>query len=156
MGFDHNRWIRWLNPHQTFFISTQVFYKHVFDSPGDLALPVTYRAIAVDPGSNPLLFTCGPNKKRACNLQPRLFRLADNQILQTLAIFTSYFSGRVTPILSVFYDWQGSLTLQPGVTLVRDPFRVVMDYTAILGSPTGQTGTLRDRDNIRMQVEYTF
>ena len=156
LGFDHNRWVRWLNPHQTFFISTQVFYKHVFDSPGDLALPVTYRAIAVDPGSNPLLFTCGPNKKRACNLQPRLFRLADNQILQTLAIFTSYFSGRVTPILSVYYDWQGSLTLQPGVTLVRDPFRVVMDYTAILGSPTGQTGTLRDRDNIRMQVEYTF
>ena len=47
VGFDINRFVRWLNPTQTFFITTQLFYKHVFDSPGDLVLPVPYRNINV-------------------------------------------------------------------------------------------------------------
>ena len=34
IGFDINRFIRQLNPTQTFFITTQFFYKHVFDAPG--------------------------------------------------------------------------------------------------------------------------
>ena len=56
----------------------------------------------------------------------------------------------------MFYDWQGSILLQPGLMLVRDPFRYVFDYTRIEGPPTGQIGTLRDRDNLRVQVEYVF
>ena len=43
LGLDVNRYIRWLNPTQTFLFSTQFFYKHVFDSPGDLVLPVPFR-----------------------------------------------------------------------------------------------------------------
>ena len=69
---------------------------------------------------------------------------------------TSYYGGRVVPSYSMFYDWQGSILLQPGVMLVRDPFRYVFDYTRIEGPPTGQIGTLRDRDNVRVQVEYVF
>jgi len=56
----------------------------------------------------------------------------------------------------MFYDWQGAVLTQPGVTLVRDPFRWIFDYTRIAGPPTGTIGTLRDRDNIRAQMEYVF
>jgi hypothetical protein len=56
----------------------------------------------------------------------------------------------------MFYDWQGAAVFQPGVTLIRDPFRFAMDYSAVVGSATGQFGAVRDRDNIRFQVEYVF
>jgi hypothetical protein len=157
MGFDVNRFVRWLNPTQTFFISTQFFYKHVFDSPGDLVLPVTFRNTPV---SSRLLIvgnSCGPvNKRRPCWLQPRLFHLDDNRFLQTLLITTSYSGGRIVPQFGVFYDWQGAFVFQPGVALIRDPFRVIMDYTRVDAVPTGQFGTVRDRDNVRFQVEYVF
>src|SRR5439155_26350532 len=45
LGLDVNRFIRSLIRAQTFFFSTQFFYKHVFDSPGDLVLPVVFRNI---------------------------------------------------------------------------------------------------------------
>jgi hypothetical protein len=156
IGLDRNQWIRWLNPAQTFFISGQFFYKHVFNSPGDLTLPVPFRDIPVNPGSNPVLFTCVSGKKTPCVLQPRFFHLNDDQFLNTLAIYTSYNSGRITPIISIFYDWQGVVVVQPGVTFTYDPFRLVMDWTSINGAPTGQLGTQRDRDNFRVQVEYAF
>jgi hypothetical protein len=40
--------------------------------------------------------------------------------------------------------------------LVRDPFRFIVDYTRIEGAPTGQFGAVRDRDNVRFQVEFVF
>jgi hypothetical protein len=169
VGFDVNRFVRWLNPTQTFFITTQLFYKHVFDSPGDLVLPVPYRNTNV--GKNlplvgnprspnnllPGLGGCGPkNRKHACPLQPRLFPLNDDRFLQTLLITTSYSGGRIVPSLGMFYDWQGAFVVQPGVQLVRDPFRFIVDYTNVFGNPTGQFGAVRDKDNIRMQVEFVF
>ena len=170
LGLDVNRFIRFLNPTQTFFFSTQLFYKHVFDSPGDLVLPVPYRNIAVgsqtpiignpnDPNNQFAVLGggCGkPGKKHACPLQPRLYPLSDNHFLQTLLITTSYSGGRIVPSLGMFYDWQGTLVLQPGVQLVRDPFRVIFDFTHISGAPTGQFGTVRDRDNVRFQFEFVF
>jgi hypothetical protein len=39
---------------------------------------------------------------------------------------------------------------------VRDPFRFIVDYTAVVGAPTGQFGAVRDKDNVRMQVEFVF
>ncbi len=170
LGFDINRFIRFLNPTQTFFFSTQLFYKHVFDSPGDLVLPVPYRNIAVgsetplvgnpnDPNNQFAVLGggCGkPGKKHACPLRPRLYPLVDNHFLQTLLITTSYSGGRIVPLLGMFYDWQGAFVLQPGVQLVRDPFRVVFDFTHISGAPTGQFGAVRDRDNVRFQFEFVF
>jgi hypothetical protein len=157
LGLDINRYFRWLNPTQSFFFSTQFFYKHVFDSPGDLALPVVFRNLPVS-SSVPLAGQlCGTSPDfRPCRLRPRLVHLNDNQFLQTLLINTSYYGGRVVPAFLLAYDWQGPVLLQPGVTLVRDPFRVVFDYTTISGPPSGQIGTLRDRDNVRFQVEYVF
>jgi hypothetical protein len=179
IGFDINRFIRQLNPTQTFFISTQLFYKHVFNAPDDLVLPVPFRNLPVDPRiaiiGNPtdpqnalgaLGGGCGPKDKnstakprpgtRACNLQPRLFPLQRDRFLQTLLITTSYSGGRIVPFLGMFYDWVGGVVVQPGVTLVRDPFRFTMDYTSVTSVAAQQFGTVRDRDNIRFQVEYVF
>jgi Protein of unknown function (DUF1302) len=179
IGFDINRFIRQLNPTQTFFISTQLFYKHIFNAPDDIALPVPFRNLPVDPRiaiiGNPtdpenalgaLGGGCGPKDKtstakprpgtRACNLQPRLFPLQRDRFLQTLLITTSYSGGRIVPFLGMFYDWVGGVVVQPGVTLVRDPFRFTMDYTSVTSVAAQQFGTVRDRDNIRFQVEYVF
>src|SRR5262249_37847658 len=48
LGLDVNRFIHFLNPSQTFFITGQMFYKHVFDSPGDLVLPVVWKNVGVN------------------------------------------------------------------------------------------------------------
>ncbi len=155
VGFDVNRLIRWLNPGQTTLMSTQFFYKHVFDSPGDLVLPVPFRSIPVDKSIPFVGFNPGCGGK-PCKLRPRLYHLADNRFLQTLLITSSYSAGRIVPQFGMFYDWQGAIVFQPGVTLVRDPFRAVFDYTRIDGAPTGQFGAVRDRDNVRFQFEYVF
>jgi hypothetical protein len=169
LGADINRFVRFLNPHQTFFISTQFFYKHVFDSPGDLVLPVLHRNIPVasnapivgtntlgclkNPKDDPNDFTA---PRRNCRLRPRLFHLDDDRFLHTLLITTSYGSGRIVPSFGAFYDWQGAWVFQPGVALIRDPFRFIFDYTAVSAAPTGQFGAVRDRDNVRFQVEFVF
>jgi hypothetical protein len=174
IGADINRFIRWLNPTQTFFFTTQLFYKHVFDSPGDLILPVPFRSIRVG-NQIPAVGTkgdlngilrdvfganvgCGtPNgRRRPCKLRPRFLKLNDDRFLQTLLITTAYSGGRIVPYLGMFYDWQGAAVFQPGVQLVRDPFRFVFDYTRVEGAPTGQFGAVRDRDNVRFQVEFVF
>ncbi len=154
IGLDVNRYIRWLNPAQTFFFSTQLFYSHVFDSPGDLILPVVHHNFPVAT-QIPIAGT-GCRGGRACRLRPRFLHLNDNQFTQTLLANTSYYGGRVVPQLVLAYDWQGAILEQPGVTLVHDPFRVIFDYTRIDGPPTGQIGALRDRDNVRAQLEYVF
>ena len=158
VGLDVNRFIRWLNPHQTFFFSTQFFYKHVFDSPGDLILPVPFRNVPVDPRIILIGTNCGdpPQNGRPCRLQPRFLHLDDDRFLHTLLVTTSYSSGRVIPSYGMFYDWQGAMVFQPGVTLVRDPFRFITDYTRVEAAPTGQFGAVRDRDNVRFQIEYVF
>ena len=156
-GLDVNRFVRWLNPSQTIFITTQFFYKHVFDSPGDLVLPVSSRLIAVDKSILIIGTGCGPKSaRRACRLEPRLFHLDDDRFLHTLQVTTSYYGGRIVPSYGMFYDWQGAFVFQPGAAYVRDPFRFIIDYTRIEAAPTGQFGAVRDRDNVRFQVEYVF
>ena len=163
IGADINRFIRWLNPQQTVFISTQFFFKHVFDSPGDLVLPTPFRNIYA-PKNFPIIGgkvcqTVNPDGSvtaRPCRARPRFYRLNDDRFLQTLLVTTSYSGGRINPFYGMFYDWQGAMVFQPGVTFVRDPFRLTMDYTNIEGAPTGQFGAVRDRDNFRVQVEFVF
>src|SRR5262249_6915855 len=54
VGLDVNRYIRYLNPTQTFFFSTQLFYRHIFDAPDDLVLPVVFRNLPVS-GKIPII-----------------------------------------------------------------------------------------------------
>ena len=89
-------------------------------------------------------------------LEPRLAKVQQNQFLQTLFITTSYRSGTIEPAMTVFYDWTGVWFYQPRLRIIRDPFRFIVDYTGISGVLGGQVGLLRDRDNVRFQVEMVF
>jgi hypothetical protein len=152
VGFDINRYIRWLNPHQTFFITTQVFYKHIVDAFDDQILPVPARSLPLRLETSP--FTpLGLNGRK---LEPSFAKVNQNQILHTLLVTTSYRGGTIVPSFGAFYDWHGVWLFQPGVQFVRDPFRLLVDYTGISGVIGGQIGLLRDRDNLRVQLEYVF
>jgi uncharacterized protein DUF1302 len=159
IGFDINQFIRPLNPGQTFFISTQLFYKHLFDvvsrtpipdhTPSDgEVLPVPQNNVN-GPGA---LSTLGA-------VEPNFIKQSTDQFLQTFFVSTSYMSGKVNPAFVFFYDWSGSMVWQPSITLVRDPFRFSVDYS-ILSAHTlkGNSGVslLRDRDNIQFRLEYVI
>jgi hypothetical protein len=146
IGIDVNRYIRFLNPTQSFLISAQAFGSHILDfndtpltavSPkfgfGHFAVPVR------DPHRNNQAFV---------NLDPY-------QIINTLLISTSYRSGVISPALTFFYDWQGAWVVQPGITFTRDPFRVLLQYNYIDGQFNG-IGFLRDRDNFIIQVDLVI
>lgn len=179
LGFDINRYIRFLNPNQTFFISTQFFYKHLLDAarrrpirdeaqcasydaqgrecPFDRkledgeVLPVPEQYITAS-GYPPLL----RNFKR---LEPKFVRNPTDQFLNTLGIGTAYMSGRVNPFFTFFYDWGGAMVFQPSVTLLQDPFRFAIDYS-ILSSHSlkggSGVGLLKDRDNVQFRFEYVM
>ncbi len=142
VGWDMNQYIRALNPSQTFFISTQIFFKHIFDYDPLQGLPIPE-----------------PNNSN------RVIAVPENQVLQTLAISTTYNAKvpftdsnmQVSPGYNMFYDWQGMLLFQPGVRFVRDPWRFIVDYTTInSGVYRASLGVVRDRSNVRFQVEYVL
>src|SRR5204862_7678248 len=122
----------WINPQQTLFITTQFFYKHVFDSPGDLVLPVPYRNLPVsdkflilgtNAGAASLGCATGPGGKReSCKLRPRFFHLADDRFLQTLLFTTSSSGGRCILSYGMLYDWHGALVLPLRIPYARAPF----------------------------------
>src|SRR5207245_9142060 len=110
------------NPPQTISIPTQFSYKHVFASPGDRVLPVSFRQAPVDK-TLPVIGTgCGPpSARRACRLEPRLFHLDDNRFLHTLLVTTSSCRGRIGPSSGMCSDGQGAFAVQPGAACVRGP-----------------------------------
>jgi len=161
LGLDVNQWIRFLNPNQTFFISTQFFYKHIknaagsklfvtnadgetFPNPDREVLPIDLTVI--DPG-------IGTKVEPVFISQPR------DQFLQTLFITTSYRSGTISPSLIVFYDWGVGLVYLPSITFSRDPFRFSIDYS-IIDSHIYKGGSgvslLKDRDNVQFRIEYVI
>lgn len=160
LGFDINRYIRFLNPNQTFFISTQFFYKRLLDAaernpvPGRSVetgevLPVPNREAIVPVGS----------ARSFGAVEPVFIRQPTDQFLHTLFVTTSYMSGQVNPAFLFFYDWGGAFVYQPSITLVRDPFRFAIDFS-ILDAHTLKGGSgvslLRDRDNIQFRFEYVI
>jgi hypothetical protein len=142
IGWDMNQYIRFLNPSQTFFFSTQFFYRHIFDHDPLQALPVPE-----------------PNN------QLRTVPIVEDTFLHTLLINTTYnvrapmtdTTMQVTPGYNMFYDWQGMILFQPNVRFVRDPWRFIVDYTTInSGVFRNQIGLVRDRSNVRFQIEYVL
>jgi hypothetical protein len=166
LGFDVNQFIRVLNPSQTFFFSTQFFYRHLFNvvprvqlrnAQGDLirtpsegeVLPVP-AAMVVVPRADLAGFGA---------VEPNFVHEPTDSFLQTLFISTSYAGGKVNPSFTFFYDWGGSLVYQPSLELSQDPFRFVVDYSIISAhSLKGGSGVslLQDRDNIQFRVEYVI
>jgi hypothetical protein len=131
----------------SFFISTQFFYKHILGAADDGVLPVPGRDVA------PIV------NRNLGAVQPDFVNQYENQYLQTLLISTAYMSGQVNPSVTFFYDWGGAFVFIPSVTLVRDPFRFTVQYNLLeAGHLFGNSGTslLRDRDNVLFQFEYVI
>jgi len=162
LGIDLNQFIRYLNPNQSFFITTQFFYKHLLG-----AAPRTRDGIEAQnkmvfkgevlpvPNANvraPFLPTAGAS-------QSVLIHNPVDQYLQTLLITTSYFSSQINPALTLVYDWSGSFVAQPQIVFSRDPFRFTFSYSLITaGTLKGASGVslLRDRDNVLFQLDYVI
>ena len=145
LGIDINRYIRALNPQQSFIISGQMFGTHIVDF-NDTSLasagPYGFGHFAI-PVSEP-----GRQNQSLVNID-------QHQFVNTLSISTSFRSGVIKPQLVFFYDWQGSWLVQPGITLTRDPFRLTLQYNYLDGQYNG-IGLLRDRDNLITQLEMVF
>ena len=145
LGIDINRYIRALNPQQSFIISGQMFGTHIVDF-NDTSLasagPYGFGHFAI-PVSEP------------SRQNQSLVNIDQHQFVNTLSISTSFRSGVIKPQLVFFYDWQGSWLVQPGITLTRDPFRLTLQYNYLDGQYNG-IGLLRDRDNLITQLEVVF
>ncbi len=145
LGIDINRYIRALNPQQSFIISGQMFGTHIVDF-NDTSLasagPYGFGHFAI-PVSEP------------SRQNQSLVNIDQHQFVNTLSISTSFRSGVIKPQLVFFYDWQGSWLVQPGITLTRDPFRLTLQYNYLDGQYNG-IGLLRDRDNLITQLEMVF
>jgi hypothetical protein len=157
LGLDTNQFFRFLNPGNSFFITTQFFYKHIkkidediFNVPGRPT-----RAVLPVPA-----YDVAPTGQETLGaVQPVLVAQDANQFLQTLLISTSYRSGTVLPSLTLFYDWSGSFVFIPSVTFVYDPFRFTLQGNYLESHALrGNSGTslLRDRDNVLFQLEYVI
>jgi len=150
VGWDSNQLVSFINPNQTIFISTQFFYRHIFD----------YQ-FSCDPGNCVGQSIPVPEPNNSTRTVP----LVEDTFLQTLALSTTYnvsapFTNtniQVSPGFNMFYDWQGMFLFQPGVRFVRDPWRFIVDYTTInSGVYRYQIGLVRDRSNVRAQIEYVL
>lgn len=155
VGIDLNQYIRWLNPNNSFFFSTQFFYKQLLDPAKRQPIPgFTERSGIVDGEVFPV-----PAYLNIPTLELDLVHNPVDQYLQTLLVATSYLSGQINPALIVIYDWYGGGVVQPQLTLSHDPFRFTMSYSYIEASSLkGSSGIslLRDRDNVLFQLEYVL
>ncbi len=130
IGLDKNLWIRPLNKTQTFLVSMQYFGQWVPDYDGRMR-----QGVPLYPN---------PTEFPAVREVEGTFTLLTNTI---------YLSGRVTPQMVVAYDVRGAWLLQPSVNLLREPFRFMIQYSAIVGNFTG-FGVFRDRDQISFIFSY--
>ena len=160
LGLDINRFIPFLNPQQTFFISTQFFYKHLFNVVPSTPIPgrfVSDGEVLPVPRQN--IYVPNPALEDFGAVEPQFIRQPTDTFLHTFFMGTSYFSGKVNPAFTFFYDWGGAMVFQPAVTFVHDPFRFSIDYS-ILDAHTLKGGSgvslLRDRDNIQFRLEYVI
>ena len=146
IGIDINRYIRFLNPSQSFLISAQAFGSHILDF-NDTSLTKAAPNFGFAHFSVPVR---DPHRQNQANVN-----LDPYQIINTLLVSTSYRSGIISPALAFFYDWQGAWVVQPGITFTRDPFRFTVQYNYIDGQFNG-IGFLRDRDNLIFQLELVI
>ncbi|HKA52654.1 MAG TPA: DUF1302 family protein [Candidatus Binatia bacterium] len=174
IGLDHNQWIHFLNPVNTFTFSAQLFWaealgvRNTFQPgiPAGLtndrdALAVRPRSAAPKPGA---VRIGGPGNRTAeClspngNLPPCSFKgllpfPGSTQVL-TFNVGTQYMGGNLRPSFTFFYDWSGSYLLQPGIDWTFwDPFRVSLRLNQIEGHYYG-IGFFKTRSNIWLELQY--
>jgi len=130
IGFDKNVWIRPLNKTQTFLVSMQYFGQWVPDYDARMR-----NAVPIYPNDT------------------EFPAVREVEGTFTFLANTFYLSGKVTPQMVVAYDVRGAWLIQPSVNLLREPFRLMIQYSAIAGSFTG-FGFFRDRDQLSFIFSY--
>jgi len=168
IGLDHNQWIRWLNPVNSFTISAQQFWLHQngthrLPHPG-LPTNVLNERDAIAARQRRFIQARNAGTNSRCD--PTLGGARDgcstwiNQAqdwLTTLSISTQYIGGNVRPSFTFFFDWSGSFLVQPGLDWTfYDPFRVSFRYNYIdgRGSNRAAIGTSNRKDNVWIELQY--
>lgn len=177
VGLDHNQWIRFLNPTNSFTLSGQFFWtrnmgtnkRYIQGVPTSLlndkhALPVTNRTQQATtkyvrpggPGLRTGACVNGPDKPAntpPCDFQRLVGTPAESSIF-TFSASTPYMGGNLTPRLVFFYDFGGSWLVQPGIDWTFwEPFRAQVRYNYIDGRYTG-IGFFKTRDSIWLELQY--
>jgi hypothetical protein len=139
LGLDHNQWIRSLNPTNTFFFTTQIFYSDIQGSTSGIKIPLQRK-----PG--------------------KYMDVDSNSVVQTLIANTNYSAAyffnlaQVQLSVTYLYDWEGAWLLQPSITFVRNQWKFRVEYNAIEGrfiaGLGGGIGTLKDKDNLTFRIDY--
>jgi hypothetical protein len=168
IGLDHNQWIRWLNPSNSFVFSAQQFWYnlnglgniHHFDRSrpfsvlNDKAVLAGRKRAKQRPVTDPAAAaTCakGTGSRNPCSL----WNFGEQTQLTTLAINTQYLAGNVRPNFVFFYDWSGSYLLQPGIDWTFwDPFRLSIKYNFLEGRGNAGLGILNNKDNVWVELQY--
>lgn len=166
IGLDHNQWISWLNPNNTFAFSAQQFWLNrngqdvTFDKTRPpsvlndkdviagrkrkLQRPVTNAAAAA---------TCQPGtgSRAGCSL----WEFPGQEWLTTFTVNTQYRAGNLRPSFTFFYDWSGSWLIQPGIDWTFwDPFRASIRYNWLDGRGDRGLGIQNRKDNIWFELQY--
>jgi hypothetical protein len=71
----------------------------------------------------------------------------------TCLITSTYMKGHLQPQVACAYDLKGAILLQPSINFVREPFRLMVQYSAIMGS-FANFGFFRDRDQVAIIFSY--
>ena len=159
LGMDLNQFVHWINPNQSLFITTQFFYKHLNGAVKRQQIPNEKPGVFDGEVLPVPAYNIQAQGSQAGASQPILIHQPVDQFLQTLLIATSYYSGQVSPSLTLFYDWSGAFVALPQITFSRDPFRFTFSYSFLTAqSLKGASGVslLRDRDNVLFQLEYVI
>lgn len=130
IGLDKNVWIRPLNRTNTFLFSFQWFGSWVQDFDERMRQP-----LALYPDST------------------RFTSVKEVENIFTGLVHSFYLRGAINPQMAMAYDARGVWLFQPSVKYTREPFRVILQYSAILGNMVG-FGAFRDRDQIALTFSY--
>jgi hypothetical protein len=130
IGLDKQMWIRPLNRTNMFFVSLQYFGQWVPDYDKRMR-----QALQLYP--SPVDFA----------------GLRENEHVFTALVNTMYRKGTLNPQIALAYDVRGAWLVQPQVNFIREPFRLMIQYSAIAGQFTN-FGAFRDRDQITFILTY--
>jgi hypothetical protein len=166
IGLDHNQWINFLNPNNTFTFSAQQFWvnRNGQDTKFDRNQPFgplndkdviagrkrRLQNLVTDPAKAAV---CAPGSGSATGCS--LWNFPGQDLLTTFVASTQYLGGNLRPSFTFFYDWSGSYLLQPGIDWTFwDPFRASIRYNYLEGRGNEGLGIQNRKDNIWFELQY--